>query len=63
MGDDPMQVMMRQIMALFDECQPKENATHVLRAMNENARQGFRKDALPPFGHRIVVAEQCGSKT
>ncbi len=54
---------MRQIMALFDECQPKENATHVLRAMNENARQGFRKDALPPFGHRIVVAEQCGSKT
>ncbi|WP_246680410.1 recombinase family protein [Mesorhizobium sp. B2-4-13] len=41
MGDDPMHVMMRQIMALFDEYQSKENAKHVLRAMNENARQGF----------------------
>ncbi len=40
MGDDPMHVMMRQIMALFDEYQSKENAKHVLRAMNENARQG-----------------------
>lgn len=39
MGDDPMHVMMRQIMALFDEYQSKENAKHVLRAMNENARQ------------------------
>jgi DNA invertase Pin-like site-specific DNA recombinase len=26
MGDDPMHVMMRRIMALFDECQSKENA-------------------------------------
>lgn len=32
MGDDPMHVMMRQIMALFDEYQSKENAKHVLRA-------------------------------
>jgi len=39
MGDDPMHVMMRQIMALFDEYQSKENAKHVLRAMNENARR------------------------
>jgi Resolvase, N terminal domain len=39
MGDDPMHVMMRQIMALFDEYQSKENAKHVLRAMNENAWQ------------------------
>src|SRR3546814_12089988 len=41
MGDDPMHVMMRQIMALFDEYQSKENAQHVLRALKENARQGF----------------------
>lgn len=33
MGDDPMHVMMRQIMALFDEYQSKENAKHVLRAL------------------------------
>jgi site-specific DNA recombinase len=28
MGDDPMHVMMRQIMALFDEYQSKENDAH-----------------------------------
>lgn len=32
MGNDPMHVMMRQIMALFDEYQSKENAKHVMRA-------------------------------
>ena len=63
MGDDPMHVMMRQIMALFDEYQSKENVKHVLRAMNENARQGFWNGALPPTGYRIVAAEQRGSKT
>ncbi len=63
MGDNPMHVMMRQIMALFDEYQSKENAKHVLRAMNENARQGFWNGALPPIGYRIVAAEQRGSKT
>ena len=63
MGDDPMHVMMRQIIALFDEYQSKENAKHVLRAMNENARQGFWNGALPPIGYRIVAAEQRGSKT
>jgi len=41
LGDDPMSNMIRQIMALFDEYQSKENAKHTLRAMNENARQGF----------------------
>ncbi len=63
MGDDPMHVMMRQIMALFDEYQSKENAKHVLRAMNENARQGFWNGARPPIGYRIVAAEQRGAKT
>ena len=63
MGGDPMHVMMRQIMALFDEYQSKENAKHVLRAMKENARQGFWNRALPPVGYRIVAAEQRGSKT
>jgi len=62
MGDDPMHQMMRQIMALFDEYQSKENAKHVLRAMNENARQGFWNGALPPIGYRIVAAEQRGTK-
>jgi hypothetical protein len=36
-----MSVMMRQIMTLFDEYQSKENAKHTLRAMKENAGQGY----------------------
>lgn len=62
MGDDPMHVMMRQIMALFDEYQSKETAKHVLRAMRENARQGFWNGSLPPFGYRTIIAEQRGAK-
>ena len=38
LGDDPMSVMVRQVFALFDEYQSKENAKHTLRAMQENAR-------------------------
>jgi site-specific DNA recombinase len=107
MGDDPMHVMMRQIMPatrlssfsigierplqpvspcraghieerllqperleevlafaldpLFDEYQSKENAEHVLRALKENARQGFWNGSLPPIGYRVVAAEQRGA--
>jgi site-specific DNA recombinase len=62
MGDDPMHVMMRQIMALFDEYQSKENGKHVMRALKENARQGFWNGALPPIGYRAVAAETRGAK-
>src|SRR5882757_1449524 len=62
MGDDPMHVMMRQIMALFDEYQSNENAKHVLRALKENARQGFWNGSLPPIGYRVAAAEQRGAK-
>ena len=62
LGDDPMSVMMRQIMTLFDEYQSKENAKHTLRAMKENARQRYWNGALPPIGYRIVAAEQRGAK-
>lgn len=62
LGDDPMSVMMRQIMTLFDEYQSRENAKHTLRAMKENARQGFWNGARPPIGYRIVAAEQRGAK-
>jgi DNA invertase Pin-like site-specific DNA recombinase len=64
LSDDPMSNMIRQIMALFDECQSRENAKHTLRAMKENARQGFRNGSLPPIGYRIVeAAEQHGHRT
>jgi DNA invertase Pin-like site-specific DNA recombinase len=62
LGDDPMHVMMRQIMALFDEYQSKENANHTLRALKENARQGFWNGSLPPVGYRVVDAEKRGAK-
>ena len=39
LGDDPAQVTLRQVIALFDEYQSKETAKHVLRSMKENARQ------------------------
>lgn len=62
LGDDPMSLMMRQIMTLFDEYQSRENAKHTLRAMKENARQGFWNGARPPIGYKIVAAEQRGAK-
>ncbi|MFN3615908.1 MAG: recombinase family protein, partial [Rubrimonas sp.] len=62
LGNDPMHVMMRQIMALFDEYQSKENAKHTLRALKENARQGFWNGSLPPVGYRVVDAEKRGAK-
>jgi len=61
-GDDPMQVMMRRVMTLFDEYQSRENGKHTLRAMKENARQGFWNGSLPPIGYRIVEAERRGAK-
>ena len=62
LGDDPMSEMMRKIMTLFDEYQSKENGKHTLRAMQENARQGFWNGARAPFGYRIVAAETRGTK-
>jgi len=49
-------------MALFDEYQSKENAKHTLRALKENARQGFWNGSLPPIGYRVVDAEKRGAK-
>lgn len=61
-GDDPMAVMVRQVFAVFDEYQSKENAKHVLRAMQENARQGFWNGAAAPFGYKIIATKQRGAK-
>lgn len=56
LGEDPAQVMMRQVIALFDEYQSRENAKHVIRAMKENTRQGFWNGSRPPLGYRVVDA-------
>ena len=63
-GDEsePVQAMMRKVIALFDEYQSKENAKHVIRSMKENARQGFWNGAMAPLGYRPVEAEKRGTK-
>ena len=63
-GDEsePVQGMMRKVIALFDEYQSKENAKHVIRSMKENARQGFWNGATAPLGYRVVEAEKRGTK-
>ena len=63
LGEDPMSVMVRQVFALFDEYQSKENAKHTLRAMQESARQGFWNGSKVPYGYAVVAAEQRGAKT
>jgi DNA invertase Pin-like site-specific DNA recombinase len=62
LGDDPAQIMMRQVIALFDEYQSKEDAKHVLRAMKENARQGFWNGSRPPLGYTTAEAERRGAR-
>ena len=62
LGDDRMGVMIRQVVALFDEYQSRENAKHTLRAMNENARQGFWNGSKAPYGYRTIEAEKRGAK-
>jgi site-specific DNA recombinase len=63
-GDEsePVQAMMRKVIALFDEYQSKENAKHVLRSMKENARQGFWNGSMAPLGYRLVEAAKRGTK-
>src|SRR5262249_23261923 len=59
---EPVQAMMRKVIALFDEYQSKENAKHVIRSMKENARQGFWNGAMTPLGYRLVEADRRGAK-
>src|SRR5215831_18935061 len=63
-GDEsePVQAMMRKVIALFDEYQSKENAKHVIRSMKENARQGFWNGATPPLGYKLIEVEKRGTK-
>lgn len=62
LGDDPAQVMMRQVIGMFDEYASRENAKHVLRAMKENARQGFWNGSRPPYGYVAIEAERRGAR-
>ena len=61
-GDDPAGEMARKIFSLFDEYQSKENGKHTLRAMQENARQGFFNGSRAPFGFTAVDTQTVGSR-
>ena len=54
-SDDPSGEMARKIFSIFDEYQSKENGKHTLRAMRENARQGYWNGSRPPFGYTTEV--------
>jgi len=58
--NDPSGDMQRHIFMLFDEYQSKEIAKHVLRGMQENARQGYFNGARPPFGYQTIDVGQSG---
>ena len=60
--DDPTGNLIRQILGSFDEYQSRENAKHTLRAMQENARQGFWNGSQPPYGYNAIVREKRGVK-
>ena len=61
-SDDPSGGMMRKIFSIFDEYQSKENGKHTLRAMRENARQGYWNGSRPPFGYRTYEVDAVGNK-
>lgn len=61
-GDETTSNFLYTVVAAFDEQQSAENAKHTLRAMKENARQGFWNGASPPYGYRTYTAELRGAK-
>lgn len=61
-GNDPAGEMARKIFSLFDEYQSKENGKHTLRAMQENARQGYFNGSRAPYGYKAVDTEVIGNR-
>lgn len=61
-SDDPAGEMARRIFSLFDEYQSRENAKHTLRAMQENARQGYFNGSTPPYGYCTISIDLPGRK-
>lgn len=59
-GDDPSQILVRQIIGAFDEHPSREISKNT--TMRESARQDFWNGATPPLGYKIVEAERRGQK-
>src|SRR6185437_2227473 len=61
-GEGPTADLTRKIVGAVDEHQSAENAKHTLRAMQENARQGFWNGSRPPFGYKTIEAGKRGQR-
>ncbi|MBV9978443.1 recombinase family protein [Bradyrhizobium sp.] len=61
-GDDPSQILVRQIIGAFDEHTSREISKNTTRTMRESAKQGFWNGSRPPLGYKIVEAERRGQK-
>ena len=61
-SDDPSGEMARRIFSMFDEYQSKENGKHTLRALKENARQGFFNGSRPPYGYKTEELDLPAAK-
>ena len=60
--DDPIGAVMSNFMSVMDQYQSQENAKHTLRAMQENARQGYWNGSQPPYGFRVVETDAVGNR-
>ena len=60
-SEDSSGEMARKMFSIFDEYQSKENSKHTLRAMKENARQGFYNGSCAPYGYKTISIEPGSS--
>ena len=60
--EDSAGEMARKFFSIFDEYQSKENSKHTLRAMKENARQGYFNGSRAPYGYQVVATETIGNR-
>jgi DNA invertase Pin-like site-specific DNA recombinase len=61
-SDDAGGEMARKIFSMFDEYQSKETGKHTLRALKENARQGYFNGSKPPFGYKTEELDLPAAK-
>ena len=60
-SEDPFGQFTRKMFNLHDELSSALNGLHTLRAMKENARQGFFNGSNPPFGFCTVATDNKGN--
>ncbi len=59
-ADDPMGVFIEGIFEQIDQYESDMNGFHTLRAMKENARQGYFNGSNPKFGFMTVTENEQG---